>query len=82
MLQRKIVLGVRIIGFEPEGFLELGGGVVGLALGGKEVAEVITGFGVSRLEPDGFLELHDGVVGFAGGGEIAKVVMGLGKIRF
>src|ERR1700693_3250231 len=51
----KVVVCARKVGIEADGFLELGDGVVELALEDKRITQVVVGFGVVGIEADGFL---------------------------
>ncbi len=58
-------MGLGVIRFEADGFLELADGLVDPALLEEGDAEVVVGVGVIRFEADGFLILADRLVGLA-----------------
>ena len=75
-------MGLGVIGFQADGFLELADRLVDLAFHGQGGAEVVVGLGVIGFQADGFLELADRLVGLAFFEEgVAEVVVGVGVIR-
>ena len=61
----EVVVGVGVIRFQADGFLELADRLVGLAFLVEGGAEVVVGVGVIGFQADGFLELADRLVGLA-----------------
>ena len=61
----EVVVGLGVIRFQAEGFLELADRLVDLAFLAEGDAEVVVGLGVIRFQADGFLELADRLVGLA-----------------
>ncbi len=79
----QVVVGLGVIRFQAEGFLELTDRLVYLAVLAQGGAEVVVGLGVIRFQAEGFLVLPDRLVDLALPGEgDAEVVVGVGVIRF
>ena len=75
-------MGLGVIRFKADGFLELADRLVDSAFPAEGVAEVVVGVGVIRFQAKGFLELADRLVDLAFPAEgVAEVVVGVGVIR-
>ena len=58
----EVVVGLGVVGLEPDSLAVFGDGLVELALVSQGDAEVVVGFGVVGLEPDRLAVFGDGLV--------------------